>query len=61
MDHQEQHHQRHEKEREHKKKEQKEYERAQDKKLLPVHPTWLLGIGIALVLLAMLVWTLFLH
>jgi hypothetical protein len=57
MDHHEQHHQHHQKEREHKKQEQKEYERQQEKKLLPVHPAWLLGLGVVLILAAVLIWT----
>lgn len=61
MDHQEQHQQHHQKEREEKKKQRKEYEHRQEKKLLPVHPTWLLVFGIVLVLLSIMVWTLFLQ
>jgi hypothetical protein len=61
MDHKEQHHLHHQQEREHKKKEQKEHEREQEKKLLPVHPAWLFGLGVVLVLLAILVWTFFLQ
>jgi hypothetical protein len=60
MDHKEQHHQHHEKEREQHKKEKKEHEREQEKKGWPVHPAWLLGLGIVLVVAALLVWTLFL-
>ena len=57
MDHKEQHHLKHEKEREHEKKEHKEHEREQEKRLLPVHPAWLLVAGSVLILLAVLVWT----
>ena len=60
MDHKEQHHQKHEKEREHEKKERKEHEQAAEKKLLPFHPAWLLAVGAALALVAVLLWTLFL-
>jgi hypothetical protein len=60
MDHKEQHHQHHEKEREQHKKEKKEHERRQDKNQLPIHPAWLLGLGMILVVAALLVWTLFL-
>jgi hypothetical protein len=56
MDHKEQHHQHHQKEREQHKKEHKEYERQQEKKSLPIHPAWLLGLGVVLTLLALLVW-----
>jgi len=60
MDHKEQHHLKHEKEREHEKKEHKEHERQEEKKLLPIHPAWLFGVALALMLLAVLLWTLFL-
>jgi len=55
MDHKEQHHLHHQKERERAKKEQKEYERRQEKKFLPVHPIWL-GLGVGLILVALLIW-----
>ena len=48
-------------EREEKKKEQKEYEEKQEKSLLPFHPAWLVGVGIVLVVVAVLVWTFFLQ
>jgi hypothetical protein len=57
MDHKEQHHQHHEKEREEHKKEQKEHERQEEKKLLPIHPAWLLGVGVVLIITAVVVWT----
>lgn len=57
MDHKEQHHQHHRAEREEKKKEHKEHERQEEKNALPVHPAWLLALGIALIAVAMLVWT----
>jgi quinol-cytochrome oxidoreductase complex cytochrome b subunit len=57
MDHKEKHHQQHQKERELKKKEQKAHERADEKSFLPFHPAWLVGLGVALVLTALLVWT----
>jgi hypothetical protein len=57
MDHHEQHHLHHEKEREHRKKIQKEHERQQEKNMLPIHPLWLLVIGIVLVLVAVLIWS----
>jgi hypothetical protein len=57
MDHQEQHHEHHRKERELEKKEKKEHEHAQEKSALPIHPTWLLVLGIGLILAAVLVWT----
>ena len=57
MDHHEQHHQKHQKEREHEKKEHVAYEKDQGKKMLPFHPAWLVGVGVALVVTAVLVWT----
>jgi hypothetical protein len=57
MDHKEQHHQHHQKQREEHKKEQKAYEERQEKNLLPFHTKWLVYAGIALVVLAILVWT----
>jgi hypothetical protein len=60
MDHHERHHQQHQKEREQEKKRQKEYEREQSKSLIPFHPAWLFGVGVVLLALALLVWTLFL-
>jgi hypothetical protein len=61
MDHHEQHHQHHVHEREQEKKREKEREkereRAEEKRLLPVHPAWLLVVGVVLVLLALVVWT----
>ena len=59
MDHQEQHHQHHQKEREEKKKEEKAHEREQEKSSLPFHPAWLVGVGVVLVVIAVLVWTFF--
>ena len=54
MDHKEQHHQKHEK------KEHKEHERQEEKSLLPFHPAWLFVLGVVLVGVALLVWTVFL-
>ena len=58
MDHKEKHHQEHEKERERRKKEQKEHERREERSPLPFHPAWLVAVGVGLVLVAVLVWTL---
>jgi hypothetical protein len=60
MDHKEQHHLKHIKEREHEKKEHEQHEREAEKKQLPFHPAWLFVAGAVLVIVAMLVWTLFL-
>jgi hypothetical protein len=61
MDHKGQHHQHHQKEREHEKREHRAYEARQERTLLPIHPKWLFGVGAALVVAAILVWTLFLQ
>ena len=58
MDHQDQHHEHHRKEREEKKQEHKEYEHQLEKKLVPFHPAWFAVLGIALIAVAVLVWTL---
>jgi hypothetical protein len=58
MDHKEQHHQHHIHEREEKKKEKKEHEHEMEKKLTPIHPAWLFGVGVALIVVAVLIWTL---
>lgn len=57
MDHHEQHHQHHQKEREEKIKEQKQHEREQMKSALPFHPAWIVVVGAALVLIAILIWS----
>jgi hypothetical protein len=61
MDHKEEHHLHHRRERELQKKEKKAYEHEQEKNLLPFHPAWLVGLGIVLVIAALLVWTFFLR
>ncbi len=58
MDHKEQHHQKHEKEREEKKKEQKAHDLEEMKRATGIHPGWFLAIGIVLIGLIVLVWTL---
>jgi hypothetical protein len=57
MDHQEKHKQLKEKEREHKKKEEKAYERQSDKNRLPIHPAWVVVVGVALIGMVVYVWT----
>lgn len=58
MDHHEQHRQHHQKEREEKKKHKKEHEHQQEKQFpYPIHPKWLLIVGVGLILVAVLVWT----
>lgn len=57
MDHKEQRHEHHEKEREEHKKKQKQHEQEEMKSTLPFHPAWLVVLGIAMVLIAVLIWT----
>jgi hypothetical protein len=52
MDRKEQHHQKQQKEREHEKKEHKKQEQQQGKNPVPLHPAWLIAVGIALILVA---------
>jgi len=57
MDHHEQHHQHHEKERQEKIKQQKEHEREQEQTVPVIHPGWFLAVGVFLILLVVLLWT----
>ena len=59
MDHKEQHHEHHRKEREHHKQERKAHEHEQESKPATIHPAWFLGLGVALILAVVLVWTIF--
>lgn len=59
MDHQEQHHQHHQKEREHEKALKKEHEHQQEKQLRKIHPAWFLALGILVIFLVVLVWTIY--
>jgi len=56
MDHKEQHHEHHVKERERRKKEREE---RQGKSAWPIHPGWLLIVGIVATLAAVMIWTFF--
>jgi hypothetical protein len=56
MDHKEQHHEHHRKEREEKKKHQKEHEHQMEKRTYP-HPLWFFVLGVILVGVAILIWT----
>jgi hypothetical protein len=56
MDRHEQHHQHHQKEREEKKKHEKEHERELEKRAYP-HPAWFFVLGVVLVGVAILIWT----
>jgi hypothetical protein len=60
MDHHEQHHEHHQHEREQEKKEHKAFERQHAKSALPFHPAWFVVLGFVLVLVAVILWTLFL-
>lgn len=58
MDHKQQHHEHHQHEREQHKKDKKRHQRAHDKQSsFPIHPMWLLVLGMVLALLAVLIWT----
>jgi hypothetical protein len=58
MDHQEQHHLHHQKEREHEKKLRKQHEHEEEKKTTSIHPAWFWAVGIVLIGLVVLFWTL---
>jgi hypothetical protein len=57
MDHQEKHRQLKEKEREQKKKEEKAYEMEAEKRRLPIHPAWVVLVGVAFIGTIVYVWT----
>jgi fatty acid desaturase len=60
MDHHEQHHVHHRQEREHEKKLHKAHEQELEKKtrFTSIHPAWFLAMGVVLIGLVVLVWTL---
>jgi hypothetical protein len=58
MDHHEQHHQHHEKDREWHKKQEKERDQRSEKGDRSIHPAWFIAIGVVLIGLVLLVWTL---
>jgi hypothetical protein len=60
MDHHEQHHLHHKMEREHEKKQHKQFEQEEGKKwkYTMIHPAWFLAVGIVLIGLVVLAWTL---
>jgi type VI protein secretion system component VasF len=60
MDHKDQHHLKHVKEREQEKKEHQKHEQEAEKSRVPFHPAWLFMLGAALMLVAILVWSLLL-
>jgi hypothetical protein len=57
MDRREEHQQHKEKEREQKKKVEKAYEEESEKYRLPVHPAWVVVIGVTLIGIVVYVWT----
>jgi cytoskeletal protein RodZ len=57
MDHKEQHRQHHQHEREEKKREERAYEEREAKSPWPFKPHWLVVIGVAIVVAAVLIWT----
>jgi hypothetical protein len=57
MDRREQHHQHKEKAREQKKKKEKAFEEDYEKRRLPIHPAWLVALGVVLTVIAVYVWT----
>jgi len=58
MDHHEQHHQHHEHERQARIRYEKERERASARLPRKIHPAWFLVLGIVLIVLVILTWTL---
>ena len=59
MDHQEERHLHHRKEREHEKELEKRHEHEAEKKLRVIHPAWFLVLGVVLIFLVIVAWTLF--
>ena len=57
MDHQQRRHEHHQKEREHEKAVWKQHEREASGKRHPFHPAWYVVVGAALILAAVIVWT----
>jgi preprotein translocase subunit Sec61beta len=57
MDHQEKHKLQKEREREQKKKGEKVYEELEEKNRLPIHPAWVVVLGVALIGMVVYVWT----
>ena len=58
MDHKDKHHQHHEHNREEKKEEQKKYEAEQEKRVRTIHPAFFVMIGVVLIALIVVIWTL---
>ena len=58
MDHQERRHQHHEKEREKRLAHEREIEREEERQVRRIHPAWFVGLGIVLIGLVLLTWTL---
>ncbi len=58
MDHHEQHHQEHAKERAEHKREQHDHEERAVRSGSPIHPAWFIALGVLLIGLVLLTWTL---
>ena len=58
MDHREQRHQHHEKEREKRIEREKEFERKEERLPRRIHPAWFVAVGVVLIVLVVLTWTL---
>jgi hypothetical protein len=58
MDHKEQHHQHHQHERDLEKRRVKEHSHEDPGKRKGIHPGWFIGIGVVLILIAIIIWTL---
>jgi hypothetical protein len=58
MDHHEQHHQRHLKQREEHKKEERDHEHRVEQSGRLIHPAWFIAVGVVLLGLVIVVWTL---
>jgi hypothetical protein len=59
VDHKEQHHEHHRKEREHEKKLRAEHEHQEERQPRSLHPGWYLVAAVVLVLVAVMIWTVF--
>lgn len=57
MDHHEQHHQHHQKEREKHLEHEKELEREEEQQVRTIHPAWFVVLGVVLIGLIVLFWT----
>lgn len=58
MDHKQEHHEHHRKERDREVGRKRQHEHQDEKKLRVIHPLWLLVLGIALIILVIVAWSL---